>query len=60
MSVLTAMEAVITIVLILLAVLSVVVIVDIHWAVMDLTALVSYLYMQKIILSFFFEIIRYE
>ena len=41
------MEAVIKIVLILLAVSSVVVIVDIHWAVMDLTAMVSYLYMQK-------------
>ena len=41
------MEAVITIVLILLAVSSVVVTVDIHWAVMDLTAMVSYLYMQK-------------
>ena len=41
------MEAVIIIVLILLAVSSVVVIVDIHWAVMDLTAMVSYLYMQK-------------
>ena len=54
------MEAVITIVLILLAVSSVVVTVDIHWVVMDLTVMVSYLYMQKTILSFFFEIIRYE
>ena len=47
MSVLAIMEAVIKIVLILLAVSSVVVIVDIHWAVMDLTAMVSYLYIQK-------------
>ena len=41
------MEAVITIVLILLAVSSVVVTVDTHWAVMDLTVMVSYLYMHK-------------
>ena len=47
MSVLTTVEAVITIVLILLAVSSVVVTVDTYWAVMDLTVMVSYLYMHK-------------
>ena len=42
MSVLTTMEAVLTIVTILLAVSSVVVTVDIHWTVMKLPAMVSY------------------
>ena len=50
------MEAVITIVLILLAVSSVVVTVDIHWAVMDLTVMVSYSFVHLVYLLYYKDI----